>query len=285
MCLLLLPKILGASLFIRQPDKLQAGGGRVRIYAGVLAEAAFSMILAPILMLFYSRFVCATFSGAGITWGRQRRADEQGPSWRELVAAHSGHAILALAWAGTVAGLAPTLLPWLAPVLIGPLMAIPFSRIIASTRLGRRARERSWFVVPEETQPPIEFQRLREPFTEYAGPHFPTKDCAADFGMLQAILDPYVNALHVFLLRQRHQISLRTHEYMIALTDRLLLDGPFALTPREKRVLLWDRDSMRAAHLKLWASPGSHLHDWWRAALRHYSESNALKTRRSVSTL
>jgi membrane glycosyltransferase len=70
---------------------------------------------------------------------------------------------------------------------------------------------------------------------------------------------------------------------MNALSDRLLLDGPSSLTGSEKGALLWDADSMMALHQKLWASPASHLHEWWQAAFRHYNESSALFIRRTVS--
>jgi membrane glycosyltransferase len=281
--LLLAPKILGLSLLLKRPGDLKGCGGRARVAAGVAAETIFSAILAPLLMLFYTRFVCSSLSGAAITWGRQRRRDEGGSSWRELIAAHGGHMILALSWGGAVAWLTPPLLPWLAPVLLGPIFAIPFSRVTASTRLGRRAAERGWFLVPEEARPLTEFRRLSEPFTEPDG-LFRATLYSANFGLLQAVLDPYVNAIHVLLLRQRPHVSLRTREYLTALTDRLLWDGPFALTPREKRLLLWDADAMQAAHVKLWGRPSSHLHEWWQAAFRHYNESRVLEVRRSVSS-
>ena len=56
---------------------------------------------------------------------------------------------------------------------------------------------------------------------------------------------------------------------MTALADRLLLDGPFGLTVAEKRILLWDAETMLAMHQTLWSSPASRLHDWWQTAFRH----------------
>jgi membrane glycosyltransferase len=104
-----------------------------------------------------------------------------------------------------------------------------------------------------------------------------------DYGLLQAILDPYINAIHVSLLRQRKESSQRTHGYLTLLSDRLLLDGPFTLSPGEKRTLLWDADAMLATHQKLWSSPSSHLHEWWQAAFRNYVETSALTIRRSAA--
>jgi membrane glycosyltransferase len=179
--------------------------------------------------------------------------------------------------------MAPSFLPWMALIFFGPILSIPFSRLTASTAFGQYAKRRGWFLIPEETSPPAELCRVQESFTVPVSPFFRATEYATDFGLLQALLDPYVNAVHVSLLRQRPQASIRTREYMNALSDRLLLDGPFALTRAEKRTLLWDADSVMALHRKLWASPSSHLHDWWQAAFRHYNESMALSVRRTVS--
>ena len=105
----------------------------------------------------------------------------------------------------------------------------------------------------------------------------------SDYGLLQAVLDPYINAIHVSLLRQRAEACLRTREYFAMLSERLLLEGPLALTLAEKRMLLWNADAMLSMHQKLWSSRPSHLHGWWQAAFRHYVESSALSTRRTVS--
>ena len=69
---------------------------------------------------------------------------------------------------------------------------------------------------------------------------------------------------------------------MTLLADRLLLQGPNALTSAEKKALLWDAEAMLAMHETLWSSPASHLHEWWQTAFRHYVEASALSIRRTV---
>ena len=283
MVLLLLPKFLGAMLLMQSPEKLKLCGSRVKVAVSVAAEIIYSMLLAPILMLFYTRFVLASLCGFSVGWGAQTRSEDKGPNWGAWVAIHGANTVFALAATALVVRLVPSLLPWLVPVLAGPVLAIPFSRLTASRSLGLRAKAKGWFVTPEEAEPPTELVKLAEPFILPRHPFFRAKEYASDYGLLQAVLDPYVNAIHVSLLRQRTEIGSRTREYMALLADRLLLDGPFALTPAEKRTLLWDADAMLAMHQKLWSSPASHLHEWWQAAFRHYVESSALSTRRTVS--
>jgi membrane glycosyltransferase len=283
MALLLLPKFLGATLLMQSPEKLKKSGNRARVALGVVAETIYSMILAPVLMLFYTRFVLASLCGFKVGWGSQIRSDETGPSWGAWFAVHWANTVFALAAAALVAWRIPSLLLWMSPVLIGPILAIPFSRFTASRGLGLRAKAGGWFVTPEEAEPPTELEHMAEPFILPAHPFFRVKEYASDYGLLQAVLDPYINAIHVSLLRQRTEAGQRTREYMTLLADKLLLDGPFVLTLAEKRTLLWDADAMFTMHQKLWSSPASHLHEWWQAAFRHYVESRALSIRRTVS--
>jgi membrane glycosyltransferase len=283
--LLFLPKALGTILFLRLRETVRACGGGSRVILGALAETIFSVMLAPILMFSYTRFVWAALTGNKARWTRQKREAHEGLSWDELSAAHLPQTCVALAWAGILVWLAPSLLPWMSLVFFGPIVAIPFSAMTASKRLGLWLRAKGWLLVPEETQPPLELQKIAEPFIVPAGPFFRSKEYATDYGLLQVILDPYINAMHVSLVHQRPQVSVRIREYLNSLSDRLLLDGPFALTPREKRALLWDADSVKRAHQKLWSRPASHLHEWWQAAFRHYNAAMERSVRLNVSAV
>ena len=91
-----------------------------------------------------------------------------------------------------------------------------------------------------------------------------------DYGLLQAVLDPYVNAVHVSLLRQREG-SHAVRTYFTGLRKKLLAEGPTKLTHREKMALLLDADSMIWLHEQLWKEPAERLAEWWRLAMRQYN--------------
>jgi membrane glycosyltransferase len=165
---------------------------------------------------------------------------------------------------------------------VGPLLAIPLSQITASSRLGIKAKNMNWFLIPEEVAPPDEVANLEEPIVRQQSSLFNSREYAPDYGLLQAVLDPYINSIHVSLLRLRAEANPRTRDSMELVADRLLLKGPFALTPAEKKTLLWDAETMLGIHQRLWSSPAFQLHDWWQQAFRHYVESSALFMRRNV---
>jgi membrane glycosyltransferase len=92
----------------------------------------------------------------------------------------------------------------------------------------------------------------------------------SDYGLLQAVLDPYVNALHVSLLRQRRG-NHAVRSYFVELRKKLLSEGPAELDHREKMALLLDPESMIWLHEQLWKQPSGQLAEWWRLAMRQYN--------------
>jgi membrane glycosyltransferase len=89
--------------------------------------------------------------------------------------------------------------------------------------------------------------------------------------LLQAILDPYVNAVHVSLLRAKDDPSPATEERFVALRATLLREGPEALSSRDRKALLMDAESMHLLHDEVWSTPGRSLSEWWQSALRYYT--------------
>jgi membrane glycosyltransferase len=98
----------------------------------------------------------------------------------------------------------------------------------------------------------------------------PIEALRGDYGLLQAVLDPYVNAVHVSLLRQRRP-SEESRDYFLQLRVRLLRDGPAEFTTKEKMALLLDAESMIWLHRELWRVPAQSLAEWWRLAVRQYN--------------
>jgi len=279
MVLLFVPKLLAAERLVSNPGMLSLRHARWKFFASTVAEAIYSMLLAPILMLFYTRFVWSSFFGSGVGWGRQKRADSVGPAWSDCFMAHWAHTLLALVAGVLVGWFVPPMLPWFMMVLAGPLVSIPFTRFSASNGLGLAALRKGLFVIPEELQPPSELRAVQEPFGAFAGETLLKPDgYGEDYGLVQTILDPRTNALHISLLRERPKVSLETHERLVALCNLLLYDGPGALPLREKRMLLWDADAMIALHHRLWSSPLSDYHQWWREAFLEYLKRAPLQS-------
>ncbi|MGA3006640.1 MAG: glucans biosynthesis glucosyltransferase MdoH [Opitutaceae bacterium] len=271
MLLLFLPKFISVILTAQNRTEAEKFGGRLRLVASALLETLVSALLAPINMMFNSKFVIFTLLGQGASWVAQRRGGSEDDSdWREAILTHGGHTVCGLTWGISTLVLMPSFFWWLSPVLAGLVFSIPLSIFLSKAAIGRRARQLGLFLTPEETQPPYELKRLEQNLAacyRHLPPIEPLRD---DYGLLQAVLDPYINAMHVALLRQR-RTGEEAREYFQHLRQRLLREGPEELSSREKMGLLLDAESMIWLHRELWSLPAGALAEWWRLAMRQYN--------------
>jgi membrane glycosyltransferase len=267
--LLFLPKVVSVIIALKR-DRAAAYGGPLRLVGSVVAEVAVSTLLAPVNMMFHTKFVLYILLGQGVGWVTQRREASDDADWSEAIITHSGQMAFGLIWGVSAFILVPSFFWWLSPVLAGLVLSAPLSIFLGKAGVGRRARELGLFLTPDETQPPPELVRLQRHLEECYRHMQPIPQLRADYGLLQAVLDPYVNAAHVSLLRQR-QGSLAVRSYFVGLRKKLLAEGPANLTHREKMALLLDAESMIWLHEQLWKQPAEQLSEWWRLAMRQYN--------------
>ena len=267
--LLFLPKVISVLLALRE-RRAAAFGGPVRLVLSALLEMAGSTLLAPVNMLFHAKFVLYILLGQGVSWVAQQREARDDSDWREAIVTHAPHTAFGLVWGASAYVLVPSFFWWLLPVLLGLVLAAPLSIFLGRARFGRRARELGLFLTPDETEPVPELPLLERHLAECYRHMLPIRELRADYGLLQAVLDPYVNAVHVSLLRQRRG-SVSVRRYFVELRRRLLAEGPAKLSLREKLALLRDAESMNWLHEQLWKQPPAQLSEWWRLAMRQYN--------------
>lgn len=134
------------------------GGGRVLLSS--LAEIVYSMLLAPIMAIAHSVFLSGLPFGRKIGWSAPSR-DAHAISLKRAAARLWPQALFGLAGALWYAAHAmPSLLPAL-PVIIGPLIAVPFAGITASRAVGRAFLASGLWRLPEETTPPLDLLALQ----------------------------------------------------------------------------------------------------------------------------
>jgi membrane glycosyltransferase len=146
--------------------------------------------------------------------------------------------------------------------------------------LGARARKLGLFLTPEEIMPPPELVALRanmkvHDLTEDTSPRRPHA------GLAEAVLDPYVNAIHVTLLREKLFNPVYAEQLtglgvgtpqVRELAEKLLVAGPDQLTAVERLLIMSDAQVMVWLHHEAWLRPGESLAPWWRASIREFSQ-------------
>ena len=267
--LLFLPKVLSVLLELRDGHGA-AYGGPVRLVLSTALEMAASTLLAPVNMMFHAKFVLYILLGQGVGWVTQRREANEDTDWREAIITHSWQMVFGVVWGASAFVLVPAFFWWLTPVLAGLVFSAPLSILLGNARLGRRAREVGLLLTPDETRPAPELAALESHLEQCYRHMQPIPELRQDYGLMQAVLDPYVNAVHVSLLRQR-QGNFSVRRYFVELRRKLLAEGPDRLSAKEKMALLRDAESMNWLHEQLWKQPPEQLSEWWRLAMRQYN--------------
>jgi membrane glycosyltransferase len=275
---LFLPKVLALIDLALHPEQRREFGGLPHAITSAIAETLFSALHAPLQMLWHSKFVATVLLGVGVHWGPQQRK-AGGIAWSQAIRDHWGHTLIGVVWGAIVWWIDARVFWWFVPVAAGMVLSIPISVLSSRSGWGARARSLGLFLTPEEINPPPELASLRERMTtlEQSGETAPRP---SDSGLGDAVLDPYVNAIHVSLLREKRlnpeqsevlaRLGVGKPEVRV-LGEKLLTQGPDALQAGEKLLVLSDAETMSWLHRQAWVRPGETLAAWWQGAIRQYA--------------
>jgi membrane glycosyltransferase len=246
---LFLPRVLAVALALGRGARDH--GGPVLLVLSLLFELVFSALLAPIRMLFHTRFVLGALTRWGTSWSSPAREDAE-TSWRDALGRHGGHTVLGIAWAAAVYALAPGFVWWLLPTVGALAVSIPISVWSSRVSLGRRFRSAGLLLIPEETRPPLELRIVRRC----------VRRAGSRPGFVDAVIDPLVNAVACATVPVR-TLAPAVRAARARLVATAVRDGPAALGRRERMVLLSDPGALARLHLEAWASPTARAR--WRA--------------------
>jgi membrane glycosyltransferase len=264
LALLFAPRVLG---IVRALAERKSYGGAGRLLLSALLENLLSVLLAPVLMIFHTLFVALTLLGLQIRWNAQNRAD---------AALDFTHCVVLYGWISCLGLLAQTVATiylgnfalWLTPIFAGWILAPVLAWLTSSPQIGLACRRAGLFLTPDEVAPPPELAGLDGEEAEPA---------TASPIWVQALLCPYVQAVHLSLVRLRESDADDPPDAaQVQRREQLLRDGPGALKPQERLRLLWDAESVHELHQELWSRPESELHPGWRAAQEEAAENPLL---------
>ena len=145
MTMLFLPKFLAIAIHIIKGASRY--GGAAKLAASMLTESLISMAVAPIMMLYHSRFVFLTLIGKKVRWNAQVRTDD-GIGLRDAIRSHGVQTLIGIVVTGALAYYSPELLAWASPLLVGLVCAIPLGQLMASPRVGGRLAKLGLLINP-----------------------------------------------------------------------------------------------------------------------------------------
>jgi membrane glycosyltransferase len=260
--LLFLPKILAMTGAILVPRVRRSFGGLFALLAGTFLETLLSVLLAPAVMVAHTLMVSGIVLGHAVGWGSQNR-EADGTGWGEALTVHATPTLLGIAWAVLAWYISPTFAAWMSPILLGLILCIPVSVWTSRARYGRALARHKILSTPEELNPP-DVLKLADMAHAAVDPALDATQ-PARHGVVAAVVDPYVNGVHVSLLEPGEMT-----EASEGLVERCLNMGPAAMSKDEMNELMYLAPGMLALHRAVWLRPAEGIHSTWTHAVESY---------------
>jgi membrane glycosyltransferase len=260
--LLFLPKILAISAALFTPRVRRSFGGALPLLAGTTLESLVSVLLAPCMMAAHTFMVLSIVGGRAVGWGSQNR-EADGTGWGDAARFHALPTLLGIVWTFVAWQVGLGFTAWMSPILLGLLLGIPVSVLTSRARYGKALAKYNILATPEEICPPS-ILRLADNATSA---NDPALEASLDgrYGIVAAVVDPYVNGVHVSLLE-----AAKLSEEHRVIAEKCLSGGPSALTSQELIDILYLAPAMLMMHRAVWLRPGEGIHATWTNAVESY---------------
>ena len=242
MIVLIAPKVFGyVLLLLQERQAVRRCGGALRVGMSVLVEVILSSLIAPVMMLMQSAGVLGIVTGRDAGWKAQRRDDGSIP-FGAVVRRHRTDTVCGIILAVAAYTMSPVLLAWVAPVVLGLVLAIPVSAATGWQALGKAVRWLGLLVTPEELDPPAVLRRANELSCEWAA----TRPQVTDV-LVYLARDAQLRALHAMMLpttpvRRKGEYDIDLLLGLAKLDDAASLEEAAALlSHREKLAIVGHR--------------------------------------------
>ncbi len=237
--MLVFPKFLGLFIAIRDEQGKHKIQKTVDLAKSVVAEIVLSALIAPIMMMFQSRFVFEIFTGHTVAWNTQQRDNLQ-TDLQTAVRCHWVHTVLGILTLLIVVLYVRPLFWWMLPITMGLILSIPISVITSKTDIGIWAKKQRFFIIPEEIHIPDVIKKARR-YVQILEPA--TKK---NYGVDSVVTNNELNAVHLMLLSVNGPKPDTTFEQLqnaqMKLENYLNYHVPMQMTNEEKIALLYDEE-------------------------------------------
>ncbi|MDF7670205.1 glucans biosynthesis glucosyltransferase MdoH [Orbaceae bacterium ESL0721] len=264
MILLFAPKLFSYAIIIVKTGAKDVGG-IVKLTLSILIEIIWSMILAPIRMIFHSKFVLKAWLGSKIQWKSPSRSDDA-LTWSESFYFCWSLSLLGIVWLAIIIWLNPQFTLWYIAILV-PLTISPFViRISGLSSLGLLAKKRGLFLTPEETKPAKAVVET--------GIYLPKIERSLfEHGFIMALVDPIYNALVCALSTSRHNPKTKQSDQLQSYLDCDLQ----TLSKERELTILEDPRLLSALHTHIWQHQDNYqpLFQVWEAEIANKIQTEA----------
>jgi len=146
--LLFAPKFL--ALIFAMGTNRHLFGGPVPLLVSAMLEIVFSVVIAPLMMMYHTYFVISVLIGHDIKWEPPIR-EERLINWSEAFLNTIAITVVGLLWAGLTLYYSPSFFVWLTPIFTGLLLASLLVCWTSSRSFGLWSRRARLFLTASET--------------------------------------------------------------------------------------------------------------------------------------
>jgi membrane glycosyltransferase len=250
--LLFVYKLFGILSVIKE-GKSKCFSGKFNLFMGVIAETALSILIAPVKMFYYSRFILEILTGRRINWNAQQRTDHQ-LEWLSTAREYAWISIIGLIWGSLLLLFNHQTFLWMLPVLAGLVFSIPVAVLTSPEYTGK-----TLFTTPDDLVPT---DILKQFDTNYL--HLQRYTCLSSQDIFTRVLvDPLAHRQYIAYTPHRNRASEKSKTQRNELADKLLQYGPAYLSNQEYLTLLTDPILMCRLHAKIWRLPENEFQKHW----------------------
>ncbi|GHB23919.1 hypothetical protein GCM10007094_09850 [Pseudovibrio japonicus] len=153
------PKLVTQFHILTSSKERRSYGGFSKVALSAFFELIYAILLAPIMAIAHTIFIVQLFAGRRPYWGGQER-QPHGIPLQVAVQKFWPQTLFGLCSAFWMTGYSLSSTWLLIPVILGPLLAIPFAMITSKPTLGRYFKHSGLWALPEEIDVPQELETL-----------------------------------------------------------------------------------------------------------------------------
>lgn len=155
LAMLLLPRFLALVHTLVDSTRRRTFGGAISVVRGGLIEVLFSLLLAPVLMVYHTVFIMSICLGMQTRWDAQPRGARALRLGETLIGSMVQNS-LGVSLLILVLMLVPGHMIWVSPVVASLLLMVPLALISSRTTIGEWLLKKRCLVTPEELIQPLE---------------------------------------------------------------------------------------------------------------------------------
>lgn len=260
--LLFLPRILGyIDLLITKKYK-EFGGFFITTF-GFLIETIYSILIAPIHLVYFSIFVISTLLNKKVNWGPQNRDSDSIYTLRFTVSSFFGITLLGFTFGYITFDYSIEIFTALLPISLGWILSIPLVFITSLKNISLP----NLFKTPNEIQPEIEVSALKNIESHYSFEYM------IGYEYFFALVHPKYYRIHKQMQgdkKSKPKLKIEIDQSI----SKLVNEGPDFLDRKTLDKILSDRELLKKSHMKLWENKVNHTSNYWKKIWDRFSPSS-----------